>query len=111
MAVLSPRAGIPPPNSTVIARWTGPIHRLQSFNVGPASIGPKRGNAVDVETKRTGTKRWFVLLLISLMYLVTYLDRANISTVAPVIAKEFDIGKIEMGFIFSAFVWSYALFQ
>ncbi len=64
-----------------------------------------------VEAKRTGTKRWFVLFLISLMYLVTYLDRANISTVAPVIAKEFDIGKIEMGFIFSAFVWSYALFQ
>jgi MFS family permease len=66
---------------------------------------------VTVEAKRTGTKRWFVLLLISLMYLVTYLDRANISTVAPVIAKEFNIGKIEMGFIFSAFVWSYALFQ
>jgi MFS family permease len=64
-----------------------------------------------VEAKRSGTKRWFVLFLISLMYLVTYLDRANISTVAPVIAKEFDIGKIEMGFIFSAFVWSYALFQ
>src|SRR3984885_2429553 len=68
-------------------------------------------NSVTIEVKRTGTKRWFVLLLISLMYLVTYLDRANISTVAPVIAKEFDIGKIEMGFIFSAFVWSYALFQ
>src|ERR1700675_5059994 len=68
-------------------------------------------NAVIAEAKRTGTKRWFVLFLISLMYLVTYLDRANISTVAPVIAKEFDIGKIEMGFIFSAFVWSYALFQ
>ena len=64
-----------------------------------------------VEARRTGTKRWFVLFLISLMYLVTYLDRANISTVAPVIAKEFGIGKIEMGFIFSAFVWSYALFQ
>ena len=64
-----------------------------------------------IDVKRTGTKRWSVLALISLMYLVTYLDRANISTVAPVIAKEFDIGKIEMGFIFSAFVWSYALFQ
>ncbi|HUB50313.1 MAG TPA: MFS transporter [Acetobacteraceae bacterium] len=64
-----------------------------------------------VEAKPTGTKRWSVLLLISLMYLVTYLDRANISTAAPVIAKEFNIGKIELGFIFSAFVWSYALFQ
>jgi sugar phosphate permease len=66
---------------------------------------------VPTAPKRTGTARWFVLLLISLMYLVTYLDRANISTVAPVIAKEFGIGTIEMGFIFSACVWSYALFQ
>jgi sugar phosphate permease len=66
---------------------------------------------VIVAAKRSGRKRWSVLCLISLMYLVTYLDRANISTVAPVIAKEFDIGKIEMGLIFSAFVWSYALFQ
>ncbi len=61
--------------------------------------------------KRSGTKRWSVLFLISLMYLVTYLDRANISTAAPVIAKEFNISKIAMGLIFSAFVWSYALFQ
>lgn len=65
----------------------------------------------NVGIKRSGTKRWTVLLLISVMYLVTYLDRANISTAAPVIAKEFNISKIEMGFIFSAFVWSYALFQ
>jgi hypothetical protein len=35
----------------------------------------------------------------------------NISTVAPVVAKEFDIGKTEMRFIFRALVWSYVLFQ
>jgi sugar phosphate permease len=45
------------------------------------------------------------------MYLITYLDRVNISTVAPVISKEFNFDKITMGLIFSAFVWSYALFQ
>jgi sugar phosphate permease len=63
------------------------------------------------ETKRSGTKRWYVLFLISLMYLITYLDRVNISTAAPVISKEFNFDKITMGVIFSAFVWSYALFQ
>jgi sugar phosphate permease len=63
------------------------------------------------QVKRTGRSRWFVLLLISLMYLITYLDRVNISTVAPVISKEFNFDKITMGVIFSAFVWSYALFQ
>ena len=60
---------------------------------------------------RTGKSRWFVLFLISLMYLITYLDRVNISTVAPVISKEFGFDKATMGAIFSAFVWSYALCQ
>lgn len=61
--------------------------------------------------KRSGGRRWYVLFLISLMYLITYLDRVNISTVAPVISKEFNFDKVTMGLIFSAFVWSYALFQ
>jgi len=45
------------------------------------------------------------------MYLITYLDRVNISTAAPMISKEFGFSKITMGVIFSAFVWAYALFQ
>jgi sugar phosphate permease len=45
------------------------------------------------------------------MYLITYLDRVNISTAAPEISKEFGFDKITMGAIFSAFVWAYALFQ
>jgi MFS family permease len=45
------------------------------------------------------------------MYLITYLDRVNISTAAPVISEEFGFNKVTMGFIFSAFVWAYAIFQ
>ena len=55
--------------------------------------------------------RWYVLLMISAMYLITYLDRVNISTAAPLISKEYGFDKITMGFIFSAFVWAYAMFQ
>jgi sugar phosphate permease len=55
--------------------------------------------------------RWYILLLISVMYLITYLDRVNISTAAPEIIKEFGFDKVTMGVIFSAFLWSYALFQ
>jgi sugar phosphate permease len=55
--------------------------------------------------------RWYVLLLISVMYLITYLDRVNISTAAPQISKEFGFDKVTMGVIFSAFVWAYAVFQ
>jgi sugar phosphate permease len=45
------------------------------------------------------------------MYLITYLDRVNISTAAPAISQEFGFDKITMGLIFSAFVWAYAIFQ
>ena len=55
--------------------------------------------------------RWYILVLISVMYLITYLDRVNISVAAPVISKEFGFDKITMGVIFSAFVWAYAMFQ
>ncbi len=61
--------------------------------------------------RKAAIGRWYVLLLISLMYLVTYIDRVNISAAAPLISKEFGFSKITMGLIFSAFVWSYALFQ
>jgi sugar phosphate permease len=61
--------------------------------------------------ERPSRGRWYVLLLISVMYLITYLDRVNISTAAPQISKEFGFDKVTMGIIFSAFVWAYALFQ
>jgi sugar phosphate permease len=66
---------------------------------------------MDAKPTRPSIGRWYILLLISLMYLITYLDRVNISAAAPVISKEFGFDKITMGAIFSAFVWSYALFQ
>src|SRR6202163_1231808 len=64
----------------------------------PSGTGPSRG-------------RWYILLLITVIHLITYLDRVNISTAAPVISKEFGFDNIAMGYIFSAFVWAYALFQ
>jgi sugar phosphate permease len=65
----------------------------------------------DPTAARPSKGRWYVLLLISVMYLITYLDRVNISTAAPEISKEFGFDKLTMGVIFSAFAWSYALFQ
>ena len=59
---------------------------------------------------RSGT-RWFVLFLISLMYLITYMDRANISVTAPAMAREFGLSKVDMGLVFSAFAWAYAAGQ
>jgi sugar phosphate permease len=60
---------------------------------------------------RKSRVRWLILLLISIMYMITYLDRANISVTAPAIAAEFALSKTETGLIFNAFAWAYALGQ
>ena len=55
--------------------------------------------------------RWFVLGLLSLMYLITYMDRSNISVAEPEIAKQFGLSKSAMGLVLAAFTWAYALGQ
>ena len=62
-------------------------------------------------TTRRSRVRWFVLFLISVMYLITYMDRANISVTAQAMSVEFGLSKTEMGLVFSAFAWAYALGQ
>jgi sugar phosphate permease len=55
--------------------------------------------------------RWEVLLLLCLMYMITYLDRVSLANTATLISKEYGFSKATMGIIFSSFVWAYALFQ
>jgi ACS family glucarate transporter-like MFS transporter len=55
-----------------------------------------------------------VLLMLSLMYLITYIDRVNVSTasVGPLgFGKEFNLSKTEIGLVFSAFAYPYLIFQ
>jgi sugar phosphate permease len=80
-------------------------------DLSPAVTGMTDKGGAGAAPARASRGRWYILLLISMMYLITYLDRVNISTAAPVISKEFGFSNITMGYIFSAFVWAYALFQ
>jgi sugar phosphate permease len=52
-----------------------------------------------------------VLLIICLMYLITYIDRVNIGTAAPAMQKELGLSNVELGLAFSAFAYPYAFFQ
>ena len=61
-------------------------------------------------TAASGT-RWTILTLISVMYLITYMDRTNVSVAASAMAREFSLTKTAVGLIFSAFLWAYALGQ
>ena len=55
--------------------------------------------------------RWVVLILLSFMYLITYMDRSNISVAEPEIARQFGLSKEAMGLVLAAFTWAYALGQ
>jgi len=73
-------------------------------------LNTNRASGSGSPSKPTKT-RWVILLLISLMYLITYMDRTNISVAAPAIAEEFGLSKTEFGIVFSAFLWAYSIGQ
>jgi len=52
-----------------------------------------------------------VLFLLCLMYIITDIDRVNISTAALVFKGELGLSNTDYGAIFAAFGWSYACFQ
>lgn len=47
-----------------------------------------------VQGKRTHV-RFVVLFVVCLIYLITYLDRVNISIAAPLMMQEFGLNKVE----------------
>ncbi len=52
--------------------------------------------------------RYFMLSLVLIATVINYIDRVNISIVAPFMSKELGIDKVHLGFIFFAFAWTYA---
>src|ERR1700689_5097658 len=52
-----------------------------------------------------------VLTILCLMYLVMYIDRVNIATVAPRMTVDLGLSNTEFGLAISAFSYPYALFQ
>jgi ACS family glucarate transporter-like MFS transporter len=58
-----------------------------------------------------GRLRWTIIFYVFLMSAMSYLERVNLSIAGPTVQKEFGLTDVQLGYIFSAFVWSYALFQ
>lgn len=55
--------------------------------------------------------RWVILFLLLLISIITYIDRVNISVTARQMMPALGLTDVQMGQIFSAFVFGYALFQ
>jgi MFS family permease len=51
------------------------------------------------------------LVVLALMYFLTYLDRVNVSTAAAGFSKDFDLNKTQIGLVFSAFAYPYLVIQ
>ncbi|MGE7993246.1 MFS transporter [Pseudomonas sp. NPDC089554] len=56
-------------------------------------------------------KRYFIMVLLFITVVINYLDRSNLSIVAPALTSELGIDPIQVGLIFSAFGWTYAAMQ
>jgi ACS family D-galactonate transporter-like MFS transporter len=55
--------------------------------------------------------RYQILFLIFVSVVINYMDRSNLAVAASEISKEFEFTSVQMGLIFSAFSWTYLLFQ
>ena len=55
--------------------------------------------------------RYFVVLFAVTLAVVQYIDRVCISQAAPLITAEFHLTPVQMGYVFAAFTWAYALFE
>jgi ACS family glucarate transporter-like MFS transporter len=55
--------------------------------------------------------RWIILAMLFAITTINYADRATISIAGPEIKKELGLSAVQMGFVFSAFAWSYVLAQ
>lgn len=62
--------------------------------------GPKKGNF-----------RWFIVTLLFFVTAVNYADRSVLSIAGPALSKSLHLDSVSMGYIFSAFGWSYVLAQ
>lgn len=58
-----------------------------------------------------GRLRWLLIFWMFLMSAIAYLDRVNVSIAGTAIQKDFNLTNVQLGYVFSAFVIGYALFQ
>lgn len=56
-------------------------------------------------------KRHRLLAMLFVTVVITYLDRSNLSIAATAIGQDLQLDPAQMGLVFSAFGWSYALLQ
>jgi MFS family permease len=62
-------------------------------------------------TASHNTARWGIVGLLLLSVCINYVDRGSLSVAAPILSKEFSLSPSKLGYLLSAFFWSYTVFQ
>lgn len=62
-------------------------------------------------TEKPTRARYIVMLMIFVSVVITFLDRSNLSITAPAMRSELGIDTVHMGWLLSAFGWTYAFCQ
>ena len=56
-------------------------------------------------------KRYNILAMVFITVVINYLDRSNISVAAFAMKEDMGLSNVQMGYVFSAFAWTYACLQ
>jgi ACS family glucarate transporter-like MFS transporter len=64
-----------------------------------------------MSTQKATRVRWTILAILFLITTINYADRATISIAGPELKKVLGLSSVQMGYVFSAFAWSYVVAQ
>src|SRR5437867_247587 len=62
-------------------------------------------------TTSYNTPRWGIIVLLLLSVCINYVDRGSLSVAAPILSEEFSLSPRRLGYLLSAFFWSYTVLQ
>src|SRR5215471_4894773 len=67
--------------------------------------------AIEMAGTKIGRVRFSIVAVLFAVTIVNYADRATIAIAGPVLSKDLGFSPVQMGFVFSAFGWSYVIGQ
>lgn len=81
---------------------------FQDWRCGNVSLSLTR---TALQTKSSIPVRWILIVWLFLMSAIAYLDRVNLSIAGKLIATDFGLSNVQLGYVFSAFLVGYAFSQ
>jgi MFS family permease len=75
---------------------------MESYSVAVPDMAGTKGQSL------LAGKRFYIVVFLFFNVAINYMDRVNLSVAAPTIANHFHWDPAQMGWVFSAYIWTYA---